>query len=873
MASYSTSDDPRLQAKLERSSNYTIYDLEQECLSQMARDGIHFPKTRLETDGILRRFSRDQCQDKEDEFYWCRSGVSQNGNPWLSCYYGTWSGGKKDYKYSSYRGDPKFSQMERETLAEEENQWNKIQERIQNAQLDWERASEEPIDTGHLDYLSKKMVERHGVKFSKSKLKERASVTGKEIWVEYPTLVIPIRNIEGRLQGVQHIFPSGEKRIHGLKKGNFHVIGSVGPTGSILIGEGYATVASVYEAIREPSVVTFDCGNFDPVIQNLKKMHPQHRIVIIGDDDAETERKNKENPGKLKAIAAAKKHRCKVIFPQFPEGFYLGGGSLPSDFNDLRVHFGMEEVKKQLMQGISQSKNAESSEEDSDGAFIIRRGGTHLAASRGSLLLSDPSNGIFQRAGQTVRIIKCPKWPQRKAGPIQRQNESLIIVQAQEIEIVRMLSEKALWKKFDARSNGYIRTDFPDKAAKMILSERGVNLPVLTGFVNSPTLRVDGSILEKPGYDLESGLFFDPCGAVFPPIPVYPTKDQAVENLLLLRDMVKDFPFENKVSESVAIAQIMTGAVRRSLPLSPVFGNSAPVMESGKTLLVDINAMLYTGKNAVCISPAKTEEENRKRLFSVLLAGDLIVCIDNVSEPFESDAMCTIVTSQYWQERLLGTNTKVEIPTNALFIFTGNNLVFRGDMSTRVLMCQIDPRCERPGERVFSRDLRKYVPENRGALACAAPTIIRAFIAAGSPDQGLPPYRLFSEWSHWIRSSLAWLDMPDPYQSSKIAADSDPIKKQLKVLFEISYAIIPLSFTAKELCVIANDPIRRESDKNVQALYDALLEFASDREGKISSIVLGNKIRQHKGRQINGYRLEAVGEDRGGAVLWKILKI
>lgn len=146
------------------------------------------------------------------------------------------------------------------------------------------------------------------------------------------------------MQAVQYIKEDSEKRIHGLKRSNFHLLGEIKRDKPIYIAEGYATAASVHEALGESVVVAFDCGNIAPVLAALKSEYPKHEIIIAADDDQETN----GNPGKTKAEEAAKKYGCQVVLPKFPDKFTLSNGDIPSDFNDLHVCFGLEEVKKQL---------------------------------------------------------------------------------------------------------------------------------------------------------------------------------------------------------------------------------------------------------------------------------------------------------------------------------------------------------------------------------------------------------------------------------------------------------------------------------------------------------------------------------------------
>ena len=584
---------------------------------------------------------------------------------------------------------------------------------------------------------------------------------------------------------------------------------------------------------------------------------------------------HRRDADKLKATIAKKIHHLEVLH---------GTGEIDAEELERRKKEVTDELQPKIDELILIANKKEESEfkileegiekGESAGSFIIEPGKTHLAAKRAKEILSNHECGVFQRIGQTVRIVKYVTTPKAKKSTVDRPNGAFFIATADEPFLVQLLSKKASWARFDKRTKNNEPIDFPEKAARFVLSDRGSGLPVLSGFVCAPTLREDGSVLYTPGYDPESGLFFDPCGTTFPSIPNNPSKEDAAEALSFLKDLLKDFRFDGEVSHSVALAEIMTGVVRRSLEYAPAFGNNAPEAGSGKSLLGDVAAIIATGNRCTCVSPANNEEENRKRLASALLGGDLVVCVDNVQDPYESESMCTILTSQHWQERLLGTNTNAQIPTNSLFIFTGNNLTFLGDMCSRVVICSIDPQTERPGERIFDRDLRKYAAEYRGALVAAVLTIIRAYIVAGCPDQSISPFRLFSEWTRWIRSPLVWLGMDDPYESTRLVTDNDPARAELGTLFAAWHAVVkPLatySITINRLIEIATNPGERPKNEDVDALYGILRTFARDKGSGIDARVFGNKIRQCKGRRVGGFLLEESGKDRNKVVLWKV---
>ena len=250
---------------------------------------------------------------------------------------------------------------------------------------------------------------------------------------------------------------------------------------------------------------------------------------------------------------------------------------------------------------------------------------------------------------------------------------------------------------------------------------------------------------------------------------------EAEAALKTLREPFEEFPFVSEADRSVILSEILTGAVRRQLFSAPLHGHDAPAQGSGKSLAADCVALILTGRPVASMPLGGDAEEVRKRITSILLAGDLIVNIDNVVRPVKSDALAMVITQPYYADRILGRNERPRLPTNVLWLATGNNLTFAGDLTTRAIVSRIDAKVERPEDRNFAvSDLRSHVLAKRPRLMCAALTILRAYIAAGSPKQAIQKFGRFEQWSDWPRSALIWLGCADPCKTRERITLNDP---------------------------------------------------------------------------------------------------
>lgn len=526
-----------------------------------------------------------------------------------------------------------------------------------------------------------------------------------------------------------------------------------------------------------------------------------------------------------------------------------------------------ERIKCERLEKASKSKNFSNKLENDLFTIKIISGELHNSINSAEYVLTSNKLGIFQRGGQLVRIIpeaSSPKKNNKKEEVIRRSPDSLLIAEVDPIYLTELLSKNANWMRFDERKDDWIARDCPEKIAKHLIARREWNVPVLTGIIQAPTLRADGSILEINGHDEETGLYFDSGNILFNPVPVNPSKEDALNALNVLNGLLKDFPFENEESRSVIISAILTALVRKSLRTAPLHGITAPKMASGKSLLADVIGLICTGKNNSVIPQSENEAEEKKRLLAVLAEGDSIICYDNIEHPFGSPALCSILTQQSFKDRLLGLNRSLSVPTNAMFLATGNNLIFVGDTSTRVILCRLDPQCEHPEERSFDIDLRQHILNNRTELVHAALTILRAYHVAGRPKQNIKQFGRFEDWSNWVRSALIWLGMEDPCTSRKEIENSDPIRLKLGNLLEIWFSI----FDNLPIKVEALIKKTNETDERSQELKEILSEILPK---GITSRNLGNVLSSYKNRIEKGFRLEISGTQQR-YTLWRVLK-
>lgn len=475
---------------------------------------------------------------------------------------------------------------------------------------------------------------------------------------------------------------------------------------------------------------------------------------------------------------------------------------------------------------------------------------------------------IFQRDGTVVRVARVDHCAPRSGVSVAQGTMSML--QVTETRMALDIQRAVELKKRDGRAGGKLKVcDPPPELCRALLHRAGDSrLKTLVGTTENPTLRADGSLLDVPGYDARSGLYFDPGTVVFPAIPSEPTKADAHGALETLGEIVSEFPFASPEHRAVALSAILTVVVRSSLKTAPAFAVSAPVMGSGKTLFATALGYLANGRASATMTVPKDDDELRKRALAIFMLGAAVVNIDNVAATFRSDVLCTILTSDTFSDRVLGSTRILTVPTAATFVLTGNNISFAGDITTRVLPIMLDPGVEHPEERSFRRDLHTFVPRERPRLVVAALTVLRAYVVAGRPrDPSLRPFGRFEAWDQLIRGALVWLGEPDPVLVRDELEDADPVRGRLRTVLQAWHEQIdeePVSVTELLAMADARDGLKA-----------ALLSVAEDSRvapNAISKKLLGYFLRSHARRVELGLRLTSVGKGRDGQ-RWAVQKV
>jgi hypothetical protein len=497
-------------------------------------------------------------------------------------------------------------------------------------------------------------------------------------------------------------------------------------------------------------------------------------------------------------------------------------------------------------------------------AIRVNPGDLPRVVDQAEAALLEADYGLYQRGISVVRAA----WSKLKAAD-NKDTYAHLLVPVNATHLVETLTKVAAFEKWDGRNKKYVPIDCPEKIANTYLARVGHwQLPVLAGVINAPCLRHDGSVLSKPGYDPLSGLLFEPNGVEFPPVPDNPTKQQAQDALKILKHLLREFPFVADADRSVALSGILTALDRRAMAQAPMHGSTAPVIASGKTLLWNIATLIATGQEVAVVAQGWDDEELEKRLGAALLAGQGSISIDNCVRPVGGDFLNTVLTSPRVKLRPLGTSQEIEVPTNATMFCNGNNITFKADFTRRVLLSTIDPKLERPESRKFQSDPKAEIDRRRGEFVIAALTVLRAYHVA-KPNIDLTPFASYEDYNYRIIGPLLWLGEASPRDTARKIIAEDPERQEIKAVMQGWWAVCKDN-RRRAFEIISSAGATEAADTG--DFYNVLRDIAPHERGGLNAKRLGNWLRKHKGRIVNGMKFVEDGESHLG-VWWKLEKV
>jgi hypothetical protein len=370
--------------------------------------------------------------------------------------------------------------------------------------------------------------------------------------------------------------------------------------------------------------------------------------------------------------------------------------------------------------------------------------------------------------------------------------------------VVALAHRLALPVKLDEEGKAKPVT-LPLRVAEMYLSMIGEwNLQPLAGVSTAPLLARDGSVRVVDGYDPTTKLWC--CNIPMLTLPERPTDAEAAAALLLIRKTFRTFPFADAVrktdsalgvdvvditkspalDESAFLTMLFTAVCRPSLWLAPAFLGAAPDISgagTGKGLLVRAICIIAFGDAPRAFTCGAERHELDKRLAAELIEAAPALFLDNANGlALKSDTLASALTERPARVRVLGQTRMVMLNSTAFIALTGNGLTVSEDLARRVILCELDARCEDPEKRPFAAGFLAEIASRRGELLTAVLTVWR-WGRQTSLERGLS-LGSFEQWCSWCRDPLLALGCRDPVERVATLKARDPKRQHILELFQ-----------------------------------------------------------------------------------------
>lgn len=472
-----------------------------------------------------------------------------------------------------------------------------------------------------------------------------------------------------------------------------------------------------------------------------------------------------------------------------------------------------------------------------------------------ALTVRAPDLGIYQRSGEFVELV--------------RRDGVLSIRRISRERLHEMLYQAADFQRWVKKE--CVPCKVPKDMAGAILS-RG-NWPRMRGIkgvVTAPVLRRDGSLLDAPGYDEASQLYYDQpededARVVLAPNP---SKADAERAYVGLMEPVGEFPFATPAAKSAYLASILTPIALDTFDgPSPLFLMESSMKGSGKTLLASCATTIATGIGTGVLPYTRNEEELEKKILSIALAGQRTMMFDNLKGMVDSSTLEAALTSadRMWSGRRLGQSDQLSVPLNVVFYATGNNVELSEDLNRRCLTVRLQPLDENHDRKSFKiSNLQAYVKRNRAVLYGHALTILRAYFAAGKPAQSLMKMGSFDGWSEVVCGAIVWLGLPDPVSARERHVE-DPAYSLGAILIDILKQVIQTTKGRTQTTDILNF-LRSNHQQR-----EAFLEHYQTRNGDLPSThLMGGLLRRYIKRPFGNFYISPDTVKQNNSQCWTV---
>lgn len=425
-----------------------------------------------------------------------------------------------------------------------------------------------------------------------------------------------------------------------------------------------------------------------------------------------------------------------------------------------------EEAKKEELK----NREVKSKKREAKGIHevVVTLSNTEEACMKVSQILANSENGdrVFKAPGGLVRVGH--GWPKTIRQVMKKHELGEDFPKIPIIQPYKAFSLGARIEKDTVFLNASGKEiPCPTNILKIVEEGLDESFSPLSGIIEHPFVNRDFKIVQKNGYDEQTGLYATLHHKLkltsMPPQDAYK---------FLAYEVFDEFPFASDLDRCVAVSALLTCVQRPVIAGDsgfPGFAIVSPTQSSGKTTLAQLISYSVYNRAIAATSFTKDETELHKHLLAILKEGHACVLFDNMQAGAEvtSNVLAKAMSSDTLSGRLLGSTETIEVPSSVIWMFTGNSIQMQGDFATRIYPININANMENPDDRFFKRsDIGEWAISHRKKTMSA---IISLVLSAKRPVKIAGASR-FPVWDRFIRQSLwkvAKIDINEAINANK----------------------------------------------------------------------------------------------------------
>jgi putative DNA primase/helicase len=279
-------------------------------------------------------------------------------------------------------------------------------------------------------------------------------------------------------------------------------------------------------------------------------------------------------------------------------------------------------------------------------------------------------------------------------------DESRVLLAPMTPDRMRYLLARAInWYRIDKKTSER-RSAFPPRQVVLdVLATPTAPLPRLLSITHCPNFNRCGQLNQAPGYSPQTQTYYAPTtGFEVPQVTSHPSHQEVQDAKAIILEVIEDFPFTGNAERAHAVALGFLLFIRDMIDgPTPLHIIEKPAPGMGGTLLAKALTYPAVANNGSIITEAKSDEEWRKRITSVLKRGPAAIIIDNINRELSSASLSSVLTQTSWEDRILGQSDTIRLPNQSVWIVTGNNPSFSHEIARRSIRIRLDARMDRAG--------------------------------------------------------------------------------------------------------------------------------------------------------------------------------